>query len=286
MEFCFHSRWIRILGGGRSSIVSFASIMVGFFTLHNPPLALILSFTTHTTIWRSVVTRPMIVTSVLLFSSCFSFEVLPSVKQSSWIHTGSRRIKSFSLISADYFPGLAKSLGYKVTRDKSFRMKTGKSLQLHYPLKAPQRDTQHKTYNIVWLVAESLRADMIIPEIMPATWGFAKKSSWFQNHYSGGNGTRMGMFTMFYGLYGNYWFTFLDERRGPLIMDLLVEDNYQLNMFTSAKFTYPEFDKTIFARIPKDQLHESSSGSGWERDRKNISQMLDFFEHRILRGRS
>ena len=85
---------------------------------------------------------------------------------------------------------------------------------------------------------------------------------------------------MFYGLYGNYWFAFLDEHRGPLIMDLLSQDNYQMNMFTSAKFTYPEFDRTIFSRIPKEQLHEAGTGPGWQRDRTNVSELLNCIDGR------
>jgi membrane-anchored protein YejM (alkaline phosphatase superfamily) len=49
-------------------------------------------------------------------------------------------------------------------------------------------------------VAESLRADALDPEIMPATTEFAARLLRFRAHYSGGNNTRMGMFAMFYGL--------------------------------------------------------------------------------------
>jgi membrane-anchored protein YejM (alkaline phosphatase superfamily) len=134
--------------------------------------------------------------------------------------------------------------------------------------------------NIVWLVGESFRADMLDPNIMPQTSAFAQKAVTFKRHYSGGNGTRMGLFAMFYGLYGNYWFNFLHELRGPVLIDLLIKDNYQMQMFTSAKFTYPEFDKTVFARIPKENLHEEASGASWQRDRANVDKMLSFLEHR------
>ena len=69
---------------------------------------------------------------------------------------------------------------------------------------------QHeKPLNIVWLVSESWRWDMLNPEIMPNTWAVTQNAHRFTRHYSGGNGTRMGMFAMFYGLYGTYWFPFL-----------------------------------------------------------------------------
>ncbi len=151
---------------------------------------------------------------------------------------------------------------------------------LHYPLKPIKLDDERKKYNIVWLVAESWRADTLTPEIMPETSKFAKKCLYCHNHYSSGNGTRMALFGMFYGLYGSYWDAALSARRAPVIMQTLKEDNYQFMMYTSAKFTYPEFDKTIFANIDKKNLHQSAGRGGFINDRKNISSMLNDIKHR------
>lgn len=152
--------------------------------------------------------------------------------------------------------------------------------QLRYPLNPITRTADHKNYNLVWLVGESLRSDMVDPEIMPATYRFAQESIWFANNYGGGNGTRMGLFAMFYGLYGNYWFSFLPLQRSPILMDLLREDRYQFGLYTSARFTYPEFDKTVFAGIPTEELHSYDAGMGWQRDRKNVTDMLEWIDRR------
>lgn len=164
--------------------------------------------------------------------------------------------------------------------EKSLRFKA-EVTSLRYPLKPIKVKPEAKTYNIVWLVAESLRADMVDPGIMPATEKFARHSIWFKNHYSSGNGTRMGIFGMFYGLYGNYWFPFLDAARGPVLVDLLIEKGYQFGLYTSAKFTYPEFDKTIWARIDPSLFHECDSKlEGWENDRIHVGEMLKFIDNR------
>ena len=147
----------------------------------------------------------------------------------------------------------------------------------HHPLVLPEKSPR---YNIVWLVAESLRADMLNPEVMPQTWAFAQQAQHFTHHYSGGNGTRHALFSMFYGLYGNYWFKMLNERRSPVLMDLLQQNDYQIELFTSAKFSYPEFDKTIFAGIDKTHLHADGEGPGWQRDRTNVSSLLQFLTDR------
>jgi len=147
----------------------------------------------------------------------------------------------------------------------------------YHNIPASQLTTTNK-YNIVWLVAESWRADMVTPEIMPYTYQFALENNWFQNHYSGGNGTRMGMFSQFYGLYGSYWFDIFNAQRPPLLMDVLEHEKYNLMAYTSSAFSYPEFDKTIFSRFPEHALQAYSEGEGWERDRKNTGDLVNFIE--------
>jgi len=111
---------------------------------------------------------------------------------------------------------------------------------------------------------------------MPATSAFADQALRFDRHYSSGNGTRMGMFGMFYGLYGKDWFPVLEGGRPPLLMDALRQLDYRIEAWSSARFSYPEFDRTIFAGLPHSALHDSALGEGWQRDRINVGQMLEF----------
>ncbi|MBK8401530.1 MAG: sulfatase-like hydrolase/transferase [Propionivibrio sp.] len=135
--------------------------------------------------------------------------------------------------------------------------------------------------NIVWLVSESWRADTLDAEIMPHTWAFAQNAQRFTHNYSGGNGTRVGMFTMFTGIPGSYWFPVLAERKGAPLIDVLKSQNYQMSFYTSAKFSYPEFDATIFSQVPTEQLHEIAGGApGWEKDQQNVAHLLKFIDTR------
>lgn len=177
------------------------------------------------------------------------------------------------------FATWAEKLGLEASREAGFNFKAN-SAGLKYPLNPIEQRSDHKKWNIVWLVAESLRSDMLAPSIMPHTYAFSQKAISFENHYSGGNGTRMGLFAMFYGLYGSYWSSFLNELRGPVLIDLLINDKYQMEMFTSAKFSYPQFDKTVFANIPQDRLRDDADGKSWERDRTNVGRLLNFIESR------
>ncbi len=180
-----------------------------------------------------------------------------------------------------YMPVTARSffedMGATIDRPEGADMEVAISGgSLNYPA-AP--DTPLKTpYNIVWLVAESWRADMLTPEIMPQTWAFAQKTNQFREHYSGGNGTRMGMFSQFYGLYGSFCFDFLNSGRQPLLMEVLQKNGYDMMAYTSSRFSYPEFDKTVFAGLPESQLQSYTEGDGWERDRKNVADLLGYIE--------
>ena len=156
------------------------------------------------------------------------------------------------------FSEFAKKMGVKRVKTDQLTIHV-KSSVLEYPLeKLTVRPPSHPV-NVVWLVSESWRADTLTPEIMPGTYAFAEHAHRFTNHYSGGNGTRMGVFSMFYGVYGSYWLNFLNSGRAPLIMDLMQRENYQFDMFTSAEFTYPEFDRTVFVNIPTRLLHQSGA---------------------------
>ena len=178
------------------------------------------------------------------------------------------------------FRGLAEKLGVKVVRTNESKLSIDTS-RLQYPLKAMQYSAVERPPNIVILATESLRWDRLTPEIMPNTWKLAQKGQFFKQHYSSGNGTREGLFGLFYGLYGSYWNSFLYAQKSPLFMDRLQMLDYQLDLRTSARFSYPEFNKTLFAKVPLVQLHEEpESKAAWERDRDNASGLIAFIEKR------
>ncbi len=168
-----------------------------------------------------------------------------------------------------------KEMGIKGTERSRMKVASGK---LNYPKSSFNSLKIKQPYNIVWLACESWRADMVDKKIMPNVYEFGEESTRFLNHYSSGNGTRMGLFGQFYGLYGLYWFDILKARRGPVLFDVLMENGYEKRAFTSAKFTYPEFDKTLFSQFSQDELQAFSEGEGWERDKKNVTDLISFME--------
>jgi hypothetical protein len=230
---------------------------------------------------RRVLNRPVRIAALAVLFAAATFQALAHAVSDSQAYAPIlRTAEAFPLYLPLTMKEILTRLGLPPAGDNAFRMKTN-PLSLQYPLHPLNLQPVDKPCNLVMLVAESWRADMVDPNIMPATWAFAHRASWFRRHYSGGHETRMALFGMFYGLYGPYWFAFKDECRGPALLDVLRQRDYQMFVYSTMTFTYPEFDRTIFASLPKSQLHVfDANGMTWQRDRQCTSRMLAAIEAR------
>ena len=95
---------------------------------------------------------------------------------------------------------------------------------------------------------------MFTPELTPNLHRFSEDAAVFEDHLSGGNGTRYGLFTMLYGLHGSYWFPALEQRRTPVLVDALQEADYDVRVFSSASMNFPEFRDTAWAGLPDEAI--------------------------------
>lgn len=143
-----------------------------------------------------------------------------------------------------------KNFKFKVDREEMLIFDQSYS-SLDYPKRPLIGPKQAHPVNIVWIVIDAWRYDMLSEELTPNIWDFSKRSTIFMNHYSGGNASRFGIFTLFYGIHGYYWHQFLGERQSPVFIDQLKKLNYDFKIISSSKLTNPEFRKTAFIRIPE-----------------------------------
>jgi len=157
-----------------------------------------------------------------------------------------------------------KVLHIEVNREEEFKMNTNQR-DIHYPKEQIRFDPlRDRKYNVIILAVEGLRFDMLDPEIMPNTWKFSRQNLTFTNHYSGGNGSRFGIFSLFYGIHGSYWHTFLSHRISPVLMDAMIGKGYDFRILSSTMLTFPEFRKTAFLKIPdaiEDNVSEKDDAS-------------------------
>lgn len=174
----------------------------------------------------------------------------------------------------------SKYLGVKLDNE----VKGGVDLRysgLAYPRAPLRTEPPARPLNFLFIIVDSLRSDMLTPEVMPETWALGKRSAVFENHYSGGNCTRFGIFTMLYGIYGNYWFPMLGERRGPLLVDVLKKQGYDLRVLASAKLSFPEFNKTCFVDVPRAGIYDEPAGAdGAERDQDISEKFISYLKKR------
>ncbi len=169
------------------------------------------------------------------------------------------------------FSRLFKTLGVKRASVSEQRLAGG---TVHYPAQPIELKPQGAPPNIIMLVAESFRWDLLDPQITPNLWAFSQRATRYENHYSGGNRTRMGLFSLFYGLYAPYWYSFEKQRVAPVLMDVLRKRDYQFAIHTSQSFDYPELRHTTFAGVPENLLQEIKEGEPWQRDERNIGDII------------
>ena len=152
---------------------------------------------------------------------------------------------------------------------------------LAYPRAPLRTEPPARPLNFLLIIVDSLRSDMLNPDVMPETWALGERSAVFENHYSGGNCTRFGIFSMLYGIYGNYWFPMLGERRGPALIDVLKKQGYDLRLYASAKLSFPEFNKTCFVAVPRAGIYDEPAGeNGAERDQDISEKFISYLKTR------
>jgi len=166
---------------------------------------------------------------------------------------------------------LFKRLGIPNTAVSARRLAGGTVV---YPAAAIDSSHLRPATNVVVLIAESFRWDLLDPQITPHLWKLTQRATRYDNHYSGGNRTREGMFSLFYGLYAPYWRSFEKQRIAPVLMNVLREHDYLMVIHTSSNFDYPELKNTVFADVSEANLQELRQGDPWQRDIRNIDNMI------------
>jgi len=111
-----------------------------------------------------------------------------------------------------------------------------KSRKLSYPI-SPMQCTADRSPNMLIISIDSLRADLVDKATMPFLSEYRIKNQRFMNHFSGGTQFDTSMFTLLYGLQGNYSDRKEFNGTQPVLTDILTQQGYQLAMFT------PENDK-------------------------------------------
>ena len=183
-----------------------------------------------------------------------SFVVRPSV------------IKSARLVPY-YFPlsasSLLEDLGFE-RHVMNVDMESGG--ELCYPLQPLKTDTAKALRpDIVFILIDSWSRLALTEETMPNLWRLAHEEQWYQNHVSCGNGTSFSVFGIFTGLQPYYWSAFEANRTSPVLIDQLLQEDYDIRTYPSATLENPPFSRMLFQHVPKLRV-ETPGKNSYERD--------------------
>jgi len=174
---------------------------------------------------------------------------------------------------------MLRKLGVPVRSEPLFADGPGDDNGLNYPLHSMACTAPAKQPNIVIIMIDSWRFDALTPRATPNIDAFARRSARFMDHYSGGNATRIGVFSLFYSIPGTYWHHMLAARQGPVFINELLRRDYEIGVFRSAPLFSPEFDRTVFAQVqPERTRSDGERPADWDRDLTN--DFLAFLDSR------
>ncbi|MDR1146491.1 MAG: sulfatase-like hydrolase/transferase [Verrucomicrobiales bacterium] len=171
---------------------------------------------------------------------------------------------------------LLRKLGVTGNEQSARRQVSGR---LKYPLAPLTYDAAPPKPNILIILLDAWRPDAFNEETMPRLYRRARNAVVFDQHYSGGNATRCGVFSFFYGIPATYWHSFLAANQEPVLMDAMARHGYEAAIFASSNLTSPEFNRTVFAGV--NNLRLTSRGhSAVARDLDAQNGFLDFLAGR------
>jgi len=151
---------------------------------------------------------------------------------------------------------------------------------LRYPMAPLSCTAPAPPPNLLLIVIDAMRADSLTAEIAPRLQAFARGTVRFEQHLSGGTGSRPGMFSLFYGLPPTYWDDVAGVLRPPVLMDQLQQAGYQLGLFVASPAAGGVgLERTAFAGVRQPRLR-TLAADGWARDRALTSEWYAWLDRR------
>ncbi|NRB36829.1 MAG: sulfatase-like hydrolase/transferase [Pseudomonadales bacterium] len=154
--------------------------------------------------------------------------------------------------------------------------KKHKNALLHYPKNVidVELNATNKP-NILLFVLESWRADMLTAEVMPNLQQFADQNLYYSQHFSGGNVTVTGLFSLMYGLHPSYMNTMQSNpfQNQTLLTKTLADMGYSIEAFTSSNLNRFSLKDMFFGQIPDQRFNMHINTSSVEDDLQVVADV-------------
>lgn len=180
----------------------------------------------------------------------------------------------------DTFPQVAETgtgqVGNILTRyDKT----SGKDSLLNYPLQplACAPDKGQALPNILLFVAESWRQDVMDMDVTPNISKFGASAIEYTNHFSGGNVTVNGLFSLMYGLHPTYrdYMTAEPFKHQSLLTKTLEELGYDIGVYTSSNLDRFSLKPMFFGDIADNNYVNPLDGNLKQNDQGAVAGLLN-----------
>ena len=146
---------------------------------------------------------------------------------------------------------------------------------INYPRTAINFNEEKMALNILIITLDSWRFDAMSEKITPNIFQFSQNTLNYTQHFSGANDTRTGIFSLFYGIPGNYWHSFESNQISPVLIDSMIDNGYETAVYASAPLINPEFDRTVFKNIPDLEV-KTDGKTAYHRDENVISKWINW----------
>lgn len=150
---------------------------------------------------------------------------------------------------------------------------------INYPKAEILYNENTPKYNILYILIDSWNPDTFNSEVTPEIFKFSEKGNIFTNHYSSSSGTHGSIFGLFFGAPLTYKKDFQLADKSPVLIDQLIEHNYDIEVFPSAIFTAPPFHEEIFKRV-KTINTLVPGDTPFERDSTITKMTLEYIKER------
>lgn len=167
-----------------------------------------------------------------------------------------------------YFPTTAYTMlvdmGLEAPENVGADFDLGRS-NLLYPVNELEVEAPDSLPNILLILIDSWNSRSLDKETMPRIYEYAQQHQWYDNHYSGSNGTRSGVFGIFFGMSSYYWPIMESNHCVPVMLDVARDAGYTFRVYPSAEIYDPPFNRVLFAK-EKDLRIETPGETSYERD--------------------
>lgn len=142
------------------------------------------------------------------------------------------------------------------------------------------QETRPTAPDVLLVVVESLRPELIHPSVMPNVHAQATQGLWMSRHHSGGNASSLGLFSLVSGL-DAIWFYLADVRFSPAMNRLFKQAGYELGFFAGAD-DWDAFQMEAFIHANAYNRFETEPRNGLASDRHAIDSAQTFLSRTDL----